>query len=680
MSDRTAPTPVITSSETSPSHASPIPVLINFGEVVSGFVAGDVVVSGGTLAGFATSDNQTFTFDLTPSGDGAVTVDVAADVAEDLAGNQTLAATQFSIVSDRTAPTPVITSSETSPSNASSIPISVNFGEVVNGFVAGDVVVSGGTLAGFATSDNQTFTFDLTPSGDGTISVDVAADAAEDLAGNKSLAATQFSIVSDGTSPTVMSFTWQTPASSPTDADVLIFRATFDEDVMSVAMDSFAVNGATTAAVTALSSVNAATYDVTVSGGNLANFNGTVGLDLAVGQDISDLAGNSLPTVEPEIDETYVVNNDEDGDGAADYFEDGAANGGDGNNDGIPDREQKNVASLPCFTGEGYVTLVASQEISLTDTDAADNPSPDDAPDGISFPAGFFEFGIGGFAQGGSVVVTVNVETTANTYYRFGPTPDNPAPHWYPFMYDGSTGAKIYSDRVELHFVDGRRGDDDLIADGSIIDLGAPGVTDHPWQNPMIPKDVNNDALVSSLDVLALIQRINTNGIGQLPLIPSGNDAIPSFWDVSGDNQLSPVDVLEVIQYINANTGGEGEQPQTLLHRAWNNSDSNSGWADAISSLGAAESLSAFQHPATPHPELPSPANEDANPDRRAVHSHVASSESGGMQRLPVAESTRANETARRLAFVDDELSADSLEKALSTIAQEIAAIWDAYR
>jgi len=533
------------------------------GEVVSEFVAGDVTVSGGTLGNFATLDNRTFTFDLAPTGDGTITVDVAADVAEDLAGNKNLAATQFSIVSDRTAPTPVMTSSEMNPSNALPIPVSVNFGEVVSGFVVGDVTVSGGTLGNFVTSDNRTFTFDLTPGGDGTITVDVAADVAEDLAGNKNLSATQFSIVSDGTSPTVMSFTRQTPASNPTDAEILIFRAAFDEDVMRVGMDSFAVNGPTTAAVTAVSWVNAGTYDVTVSGGDLANFNGTVGLDLAAGQDISDLAGNSLPTGEPEIDETYVVDNDEDGDGVPGYLEDGAPNSGDGNNDGIPDREQKNVASLPCFTGEGYVTLIASEEFSLNDTDAADNPSPGDAPNGVGFPAGFVEFGVSGLVPGGSVAVTVYVETTANTYYKFGPTPDNSAPHWYPFMYDGSTGAKIYSDRVVLHFVDGKRGDDDLIANGSIIDTGAPAVTEHPWQNPVLPEDVNNQGGVTPLDALTLIADINTHSSHALPAVPNDLGVLPPYLDVTGDDSISPLDVLAVIAYLNNRAGaigqGEGE-------------------------------------------------------------------------------------------------------------------------
>jgi len=112
----------------------------------------------------------------------------------------------------------------------------------------------------------------------------------------------------DNTAPTLLSFTRQNPLTSPTNADVLVFRATFDEDVQNVDAADFAVTG-TTAAVTLVTPVSASVYDITVSGGDLAGLNGTVGLDLAVGQNISDLAGNALPPGEPATDETYLLDN-----------------------------------------------------------------------------------------------------------------------------------------------------------------------------------------------------------------------------------------------------------------------------------------------------------------------------------------------------------------------------------
>ena len=64
-----------------------------------------------------------------------------------------------------------------------------------------------------------------------------------------------------------------------------------------------------------------------------------------------------------------------------------------------------------------------------------------------------------------------------DTYYKFGPTAGNATPHWYEFLYDGSTGAVIDNAQhtITLHFVDGERGDDDLVANGTIVDPGGTG-------------------------------------------------------------------------------------------------------------------------------------------------------------------------------------------------------------
>ena len=116
-------------------------------------------------------------------------------------------------------------------------------------------------------------------------------------------------IVIDAVAPSVTSFTRQTPAISSTDADTLVFRALFSEAVANVSLDDFVVNGTTTATVTNVATINSSTYDVTVAGGNLAGFNGVVGLDLKGTQNITDLPGNALPTTEPSTDETYTVDN-----------------------------------------------------------------------------------------------------------------------------------------------------------------------------------------------------------------------------------------------------------------------------------------------------------------------------------------------------------------------------------
>ena len=114
----------------------------------------------------------------------------------------------------------------------------------------------------------------------------------------------------DTTAPRVTSIRRQTPSSSPTDADSLIWRVTFNEAVRNVNAADFQVSGAT--AVLAVAQVGATNaYDVTASGGNLANLDATVTLSFASGQDIQDTAGNPLATTTPTgaNDNNFVVDN-----------------------------------------------------------------------------------------------------------------------------------------------------------------------------------------------------------------------------------------------------------------------------------------------------------------------------------------------------------------------------------
>jgi hypothetical protein len=85
----------------------------------------------------------------------------------------------------------------------------------------------------------------------------------------------------------------------------------------------------------------------------------------------------------------------------------------------------------------------------------------------------------------------------------------------------------------------------------------ADAFTVHPWQNVRDVYDVNDDANVTPIDVLLVINHININGSGPI-LSPA---AEPPFVDVNGDDSSSPIDVLLVINYINSHplVPGEGE-------------------------------------------------------------------------------------------------------------------------
>src|SRR5207249_4896308 len=107
-----------------PTAASPISVSVTFSEPVTGFVSGDVVVGNASISGFSGS-GASYSFNLTPLGQGTFSTDIPAGVANDLAtrssnvpvitvaGNPNTAATQLSRTFDSIAPAAPVLSSST---------------------------------------------------------------------------------------------------------------------------------------------------------------------------------------------------------------------------------------------------------------------------------------------------------------------------------------------------------------------------------------------------------------------------------------------------------------------------------------------------------------------------------------------------------------------------------------
>lgn len=171
---------------------------------------------------------------------------------------------------------------------------------------------------------------------------------------------------------------------------------------------------------------------------------------------------------------------DNDADGIPNSTEDGAPNSGDGNEDGIPDSEQSNVASFVSSVTSKYVTLsVVETGVKLESVFVEDDISSFNPPVSRSFPIGLISFSLVDLpAAGQTVTVQLFVHDNPSTieYWKYGPTPDNIALHWYPFVWNGITGAipRVYGFDIVLK--DGERGDSDLISNGRIEDPGAPSV------------------------------------------------------------------------------------------------------------------------------------------------------------------------------------------------------------
>ncbi len=116
---------------------------------------------------------------------------------------------------------------------------------------------------------------------------------------------------SDTTAPRITSITRHTPSTSPTNADTLKWRVTFNEPVQNVDAADFSITG-TTATVSSVVETSGTIYDISISSGNLASFNTIVTLELDNNnQNIQDTSGNALTNLTPTgtNENTYEVDN-----------------------------------------------------------------------------------------------------------------------------------------------------------------------------------------------------------------------------------------------------------------------------------------------------------------------------------------------------------------------------------
>jgi hypothetical protein len=288
--DKTAPDTSIDSQPSDPSNTSAAVFTFSGTDTGGSGVASFAcdVDSGGYNA--CTSPKS-----LTSLGDGSHTFSVKAI---DNAGNTDASPASYTWTIDTSAPTITINDPNTSTAQSKTITASASDGTLTMSNTTGSIC--NGTLT-FGAYSSQTF---LSESDNGTKVCYKAVDSAGNIAYSLSNAIMGI----DTSAPTTLSFVRQTPSGNLTNADTLIFRTTFSEAVTGVDMADFGVNGTTTATVTGVSSVSSSVYDVTISGGNLASFNGLVGLNFN-SPSITDLASNALANAEPATDQTYTLDN-----------------------------------------------------------------------------------------------------------------------------------------------------------------------------------------------------------------------------------------------------------------------------------------------------------------------------------------------------------------------------------
>ena len=116
---------------------------------------------------------------------------------------------------------------------------------------------------------------------------------------------------------------------------------------------------------------------------------------------------------------------------------------------------------------------------------------------------------------------------------------------------------------------------------------GTLTVLDNGWQNPLDNYDVTGDGMVQPLDVLTVINYINSHPNDPAP--PDPPALPPPFYDVNGDGLVNAQDVLLVINYLNSHSTAAaseaGEVPSA--GQADDALAAALGWVDGMTDGGA---------------------------------------------------------------------------------------------
>jgi hypothetical protein len=118
----------------------------------------------------------------------------------------------------------------------------------------------------------------------------------------------------------------------------------------------------------------------------------------------------------------------------------------------------------------------------------------------VVFPFGLFDFTLSGCTPGALVnvqIVYTQPLPAGTRYWKYGPTPGggpNSVPHWYVMP-----GSSVNGNTATFAIRDGDIGDDDLMADGIIVDQGGPAA---PASASAIP--TLNDALLAVLALMMI--------------------------------------------------------------------------------------------------------------------------------------------------------------------------------
>ena len=256
-----------------------------FSEKVKGFKKSDIRISGGTAGTFTKVNGRVYTLLVSPTDNavGSIVAAVGKKKARDRAGNGNKAQSSTQEF-DTKAPSLIITD-DISGSARGEVLFTFTFSEAVRGFTRDDIKVTGGSKGTFKKISDSVYTLLVSPTKNakGTITVNVAANAASDAAGNGNTAATQATQAFDTNAPSLII----TDGTSGSARGEVLFTFTFSEAVSGFSADDISISGGSKGTFTAVSD---SVYTLLVSTTDSTRGTVTVDVDANV---VSDAAGNN---------------------------------------------------------------------------------------------------------------------------------------------------------------------------------------------------------------------------------------------------------------------------------------------------------------------------------------------------------------------------------------------------
>ncbi|HEX8204100.1 MAG TPA: Ig-like domain-containing protein, partial [Isosphaeraceae bacterium] len=204
-----------------PNRSYLVQYYVSGGADPSGFGEGQTLLGSQTVTtdgrGVASFTTPVFTASLPANA-------VFSATATDTATGET---SEFSRANDLNAPTVTLASPAPDPTNTAPIPVTVTFSKPVTGFDAGDLMLVNASVTQIIGA-GAFYSFELRPIDQGPVSVSVLAGAAEDSAGNPSVASTPLRRTFDTVGPTA---TLASPVRGPTTIMRIPVTVTFTEVV-----------------------------------------------------------------------------------------------------------------------------------------------------------------------------------------------------------------------------------------------------------------------------------------------------------------------------------------------------------------------------------------------------------------------------------------------------------------